>query len=112
MIPVAVFLAVALSVTGCSRALLFNNGLFSHTIEPLTFNREPTEMTKGRKPARGQIDQVQSPLQAALSVRLGKNGLAEVAKENGITFIYFADLERWSIAFGLWSKEVVHIYGR
>jgi hypothetical protein len=105
-------IAFTFLLAGCSRAVLFNNGLFSHTVEPLTFNREPTNMANGREPARGQIDQMQSPLHAALSVRLGKNGLADVAKESGITTIYYADLERWSIVFGLWSREIVHIYGR
>ncbi|OGW40992.1 MAG: hypothetical protein A2010_16015 [Nitrospirae bacterium GWD2_57_9] len=107
-----VLLLLILFLTGCSRALLFNNGLFSHTVEPLTFNREPTEVRANEKLAKGRITQFQYPLTTALSVRLGKNGIGDVAKEHGITTIYYADLERWSAAFGLWSSEIVHIYGQ
>ena len=45
------------------------------------------------------------------SVRRGKNGLGRVAKERGMTTIYYADVEQWSAVFGLWSMEAVHIYG-
>ncbi len=107
-----VILALALLVTGCSRALVLNNGLFLHTTEPLTFNREPTEVKEGERLVYGRINQFQYPLSSAISVRLGKNGLGDVAKENGITTIYYADIERWSLLFGIWSMEMVHIYGR
>lgn len=112
IINVSVLVAMTLFSAGCSRALLFNNGLFSHTVEPLTFNREPTEVMNSEQRALGRINQFQHPLISAVSVRLGKNGLGEVAREHGINTIYYADLERWSAAFGLWSMEVVHIYGR
>ncbi len=105
-------LSLVLLVTGCSKALLLNNGLFSHTIEPLTFNSEPTGIDPGAKVVYGRINQLQYPLAGALSVRVGKNGLGDVARENGINTIYYADIEKWSAFFGLWSAEVVHIYGR
>lgn len=101
-----------LLLSGCSKPLLFNNGLFSHTIEPLTFNRERTDVSNSEKQASGRINQFQYPLTSALSVRFGKNGLGEVAKEHGIETIYYADLERWNALFGLWQTEIVHIYGR
>ncbi len=90
----------------------FLGGIYSHTIEPLTFNPEPTEIEANGKEGRGRIDQFQYPLSSAISVRLGKNGLGDIAKAHGIEKIDFADIERWSAAFGLWSMEVVHIYGR
>jgi len=46
------------------------------------------------------------------SIRVGKNGLGQVAKEHGIKTIYFADIESWSAVFGLWQMDVVHIYGK
>ncbi len=90
----------------------FLGGIYSHTVEPLTFNPAPTELQLGEKEGRGRINQFQYPLTSAISVRLGKNGLGDVAKAQGIGTIYYADIERWSAAFGLWSMEVVHIYGR
>lgn len=109
--PIGVVLLLILVLPGCTRPLLFNNGLLSHTIEPLTFNREPTELTC-EKQASGRIHQFQYPLTSALSIRLGKNGLGDVARENGIKTIYYADIEQWSVLFGLWQTEIVHIYGR
>jgi hypothetical protein len=108
----AVAIALSMLLTGCTRALLFNNGLLAHTTEPLTFNKDPTEIRKCELDARGRINQFQDPFVSAISVRLGENGLADVAKAHGITTIYYADIERWSALFGLWSSDVVHIYGR
>jgi hypothetical protein len=87
-------------------------GIYSHTVEPLTFNPHPTEIEQNAKEGVGRINQIQYPLTSAISVRLGKNGLGDVAKEHGIESIYYADIERWSALFGLWSMDVVHIYGR
>jgi hypothetical protein len=109
----ALVLFTALIVlTGCSNGVLFRDGLFSHTIQPLTFNREPTKLREGEREALGRINQFQYPLTAGLSIRIGKNGLGDIAKEHGMKTIYYADIERWSAAFGIWSAEVVHVYGR
>lgn len=87
-------------------------GIYSHTISPLTVNPDRTEVKESVKEGLGRVTQVRYPLTAGLSIRLGKNGLGVIAKENGMSTIYYADLERQSILFGLWSSEVVHIYGR
>ncbi len=109
-------LALGLTLMGCTRALVFNNGLFAHTTEPLTFNKNPTEIMTCESEARGRINQFQNPVSGPIvvpiSIRLGKNGLADVAKEHGINTIYYADIEHWSVFFGLWSSDIVHIYGR
>ncbi len=105
-------LALGVVIAGCSQPLLFNSGLYSHTVEPLTINPNPTEVRESLKKAEGSIMQVSDPLSSALSIRLGKNGLADVAKKHGMETIYYADIERWNILFGLWSSDVVHIYGR
>jgi hypothetical protein len=87
-------------------------GLYSHTIEPLTFNNNPTEVRESLRQARGVINQVEYPLSSVLTIRLGRNGLGDVAKRHGIETVYYADIENWSALFGLWSRDVVHIYGR
>lgn len=87
-------------------------GIYSHTIQPLTVNKEPTEVKKAQREGKGRITQIDYPVTAGLSIRVGKNGLGQVAKEHGITTIYYADLEQWSALFGIWSMEVVHIYGQ
>lgn len=88
-----------------------NGGIYSHTVQPLTINRELTEVDKGVRKAVGRVNQFQYPATAVLTIRTGKNGLGDVAKEHGISTIYYADVERWSALFGLWSMEKVHIYG-
>ena len=104
--------AAFLLLAGCTNGLLLDSGLYKHTVEPLTFNREPTEVLKSAQEAKGRILQVEYPLSSVLSVRLGTNGLGDVAKQRGITTVYYADQESWSALFGLWSMDVVHIYGR
>ncbi len=109
---IAGVLALCGVIAGCSQPLLFNSGLYSHTVEPLTINPNPTEVRESLKKAKGSIMQISDPLTSALSIRLGKNGLADVAKKHGMETIYYADLESWNILFGLWSSDVVHIYGK
>lgn len=87
-------------------------GLFCHTVEPLTINQNATEVRESLLQGRGAITQVSDPLTSGISVRLGKNGLGDIAKKHGIETIYYADIERWSAVFGLWQKDVVHIYGK
>lgn len=87
-------------------------GIYSHTVQPLTINRESTDIRNSMKEGSGRVTQIAYPLTTGMSVRVGKNGLGQVAKEHGMTTIYYADLEQWSALFGLWSMEVVHIYGQ
>jgi hypothetical protein len=120
---VALLSVLIVSLSGCSllRApgtpdgsftFTLRGGLYSHTVQPLTLNREPTDMQKSAKEGKGRITHIDYPLTAVLSVRVGKNGLGQVAKEHGMTTICYADLEQWSALFGLWSMEIIHIYGR
>jgi len=121
--PIVLLSVMILFLSGCSllRApgtpdnsptFTLRGGLYSHTVQPLTVNREPTDVKNSVMEGKGRITQIDYPLMTVLSVRVGKNGLGQVAKEHGMTTIYYADLEQWSAVFGLWSMEVVHIYGR
>ena len=95
-----------------SPTFTLRGGIYSHTVQPLTINREPTDVINSEKEGKGRITQIDYPLVSGLSIRVGENGLGQVAKNQGMTTIYYADLEQWSAVFGLWSMEVVHIYGR
>ncbi len=88
-----------------------NGGLYSHTVEPLTINREPTETANGLERARGDINQLQYPL-TVISVRVGKNGLGDVATKHGLKTVYYADIEKRSVLFGIWQQQIIHVYGR
>ncbi len=104
-----VVLSISLILAGCANGVLFNSGLYSHTVVPLTINPNPTEVRNSMKQARGYVNEIQYDM---ISIRMGKNGLGQVAKEHGLKTVYFADIERWSAAFGLWQMEVVRIYGK
>ncbi len=104
-----VVLSLFLILAGCANGVLFNSGLYSHIVQPLTINPNPTEIRDSMKQARGYIDQFQY---SVISIRVGKNGLGQVAKEHGLETVYYADMETWSAAFGLWQRSVVRIYGR
>ncbi len=97
-----------LMVTACANGVLFNNGLYCHTVVPLTFNREPTEMLTDSKQGKGDIKHIQY----IVSVQVGTNGIGEVAKKNGIETVYYADSEKKSFIFGLWQQQIIHLYGR
>ncbi len=104
-----VIIFLCLVPAGCANGVLFNSGLYSHTVQPLTINPNPTEVRSSLQQALGRTTQLQYTV---VSVRVGKTGIGAVAKEHGIETVYFADLERWSAVFGLWQMEVVHIYGK
>ena len=104
-----VLLSLSIVIAGCANGVLFNGGLFSHIVQPLTLNSNSTEVSNSMKQARGYVNEVQYQV---FSVRIGENGIGQVAKEHGLETIYFADIESWSAIFGLWQMNVVHIYGR
>ena len=101
---IALVPALALLLTGC----VFQGGLYSHTVVPLTFNRNPTEVARSQGQATGDIQQIQF----YVTILVGENGIGEVAKKHGIETIYYADDETRSVFFGLWSEEIIHVYGR
>ncbi len=103
-----IMLALFLLLTGCANGVLFNNGLYCHTIEPLTFNRDPTEMLSDNKKGGGDIKH----LQYVVSIQIGTNGIGDIAKKNGIETVYYADIEKRSFIFGIWQQQIIHLYGR
>lgn len=104
-----VVLLLSLIIAGCANGVLLGSGLYTHTVQPLTINPNPTEVRDSMKQARGYTNQLQYEV---VSIRVGKNGLGQVAKEHGLETVYFADIERWSAFFGFWQMSVVRIYGR
>ena len=90
------------------KGVLFN-GLFVHTTEPLTINRDSTQLYDGVRDAVGRINQFQYPT-TSFSVRIGKNGLGDVAKEHGINTIYYADIEKWSMLVRSFGASISCIF--
>lgn len=44
-------------------------------------------------------------------MQVPRTGIGCVAKANGLTELYYADLEKLSI-LGVWTQEWAHVYGR
>ena len=104
----SVVIALSLLLAGCAGGVLFHSGIYSHTVEPLTFNRNPTDVEGSMQPAKGDIREIQY----YVSVQWGTNGIGDVARKNGINTVYYADLERLRVLFGIWQQDIVHVYGR
>ena len=75
-----VVLSLFLILAGCANGVLFNSGLYSHTVQPLTINPNPTEVRDSMKQARGYTNQFQYQV---VSIRVGKTASAKLQKSTG-----------------------------
>jgi hypothetical protein len=101
IIVIAAVLVSALLIFGCGIGLLY-----THTVEPLNPNMHRTEM----KPASGEGNIKQ--IKYDMSITWDDNSIGGIAKEKGLTELYYADREILSVVFGIWSQETIHVYGR
>ena len=98
----AVVLFVVL-IQGCAPGILY-----THTTRPLTVHYQKTPSAGHLNEADGNTKHIA----LRMEVEWDSNGIGEIAKKNGITDIYFADIETVSVLFGIWQQQYVHIYGK
>ena len=104
-------LAVLLSGCGSLGNLYTFKGigvLYTHKVEPLTHHYTPIQVAQADQNSSGDTTELQFRY---VSVLWGKNAIGEVAKKAGFQTISYADIERRSILFGIWSRNIVRIYG-
>jgi hypothetical protein len=101
-IAITAILASVMLFSGCEIGLIY-----THTVKPLNPDMHGTEM----KPASGQGDIKQIAIQG-ISVTWGDDSIGNIAREEGLTELYYADREILSVMFGIWSQETIHVYGR
>ena len=104
-------LAVLLSGCGSIGNLYTYKGngvLYTHKVEPLTHHYTPIQVAQGDKNSSGDTTELQFRY---VTVSWGNNAIGEVAKQAGFQKIHYADIERRSILFGIWSRNIVRIYG-
>ncbi|MDA8099948.1 MAG: hypothetical protein M0042_10000 [Nitrospiraceae bacterium] len=92
-------------------ALLLSGCIYVHTVEPLTTDMHATPMSSYEK--KGTLQLITFPPFAG-SYRLvawGNAAIGEVAKKEGMSEIYFADVETFSI-LRVWNQYTVHVYGK
>ena len=85
-----------------------NGVLYTHKVEPLTHHYTPIPVAQADKNSSGDETELQFRY---VTVLWGKNAIGEVAKRAGFQTIHYADIERRSILFGIWSRNIVRIYG-
>lgn len=98
---VAVGLLACVASSGCAPFGI----IYTHTFEPLSTDFHETPVATEHAP--GDVKQ----LHVYVRVLWSGNALGEIAKENGIDQIYYADLETLSV-LGIWTQEWAHVYGR
>lgn len=79
--------------------------LYSNTTRPLMTDFKSTDV--GDDVSTGDVKRVSF----YVSVEWDENGIGEIAQANGISEIYYADIEQTRILF-YWQKRKVHVYGR
>ncbi len=80
--------------------------LYTHTVRPLTTDLSNTPVVVGPG-ARSTLVQVRY---SYLDVRAGNNAIGEIARQNGIARVYYADIEVFRV-LGIFTQSYVRIYG-
>jgi TRL (tRNA-associated locus)-like protein len=108
-------LALASLVSGCAAGqggvmedgALWPMGLiYTHTRHPLTVDMHQTTFVNNETSGDIKYVALRLPIAAWDSAAIG-----DIAKKNGLTEIYFADMETFSI-LTIWNQYTVHVYGK
>lgn len=91
----------AVVLQGCVNGLVY-----THTVRPLTTDMHDTPVVPGPG-VRSSMIQVRY---SYLDVRAGNNGIGEIARQNGIARVYYADIEVFRV-LGVFTQTYVRIYG-
>ena len=89
--------------------LLLSGCLYVHTFQPLTTDMHETPVSNYEK--TGTIRVITWPLNNARLVAWGSAAIGDVAKEQDMKEIYFADVEIFSV-MRIWNEYTVHVYGK
>ncbi len=98
LVPV---LMLALLLSGCGSGLIY-----THTVMPLTIDQHRTPVVPAEKEGSLKVISFQYPLVAWDSAAIG-----DVAKKQGMTEVFFADVETFSI-LKIWNRYTIHVYGK
>ena len=105
---VSVFILIWL-IGGCSAGPL--TGLvYTHVKAPLTLDLNDTPAPRAM-PRSAKIIEVREPITGlGLNARVKSNAIGDIAKQHGLTTLYFADQEFFSL-LGIWTSHKVILYG-
>ena len=83
--------------------------VFTHTRIPYTQDLNNTPVSNIH--ARGMVFHAEEPLSGYnFYIEFNSNAIGDIAKKHGLSKVYFADIEIFSV-LGIWWHETLHIYG-
>jgi len=104
-------LAAALLLGGCAVAGQdpITGYLVTNTTVPYTLDLDNTPVTAAS--GKSTIVRIREPFtNVGVYTELNSNAIGDIARENGLQKVYFADLETFSI-FSIWRSHTLIIYG-
>ncbi|MEA3343802.1 MAG: hypothetical protein U9Q92_06580 [archaeon] len=97
-----------LAVGGVNNSIL-RGRIFKNVRIPYTTDLHNTSVTDIH--GSGKIIHIEEPVSGyGFYTELNSNAIGDIAKKHGLTKVYFADIEIFSI-LGVWGHEKLHIYG-
>jgi hypothetical protein len=101
--------AAVLTVAACSNLRPFGL-IYTDTRYPLTKNLHNTPMP-ANTPSNGRTLEIKEPITGlGLYARVDSNAIGDIARQNGMQTLYFADQETFSI-LGIWTTVKTILYG-
>ena len=98
---IAAVLALVLIGSGCTAGIIY-----THTVEPLTLDHRATPAVGTG--SEGNIKHIQL---SYVGIKWGDTSLGDIARENGLRELYYADVEHLNI-LTVWRQSTVHLYGK
>ena len=97
----AIAVVLAIILAGCGAGIIY-----THTVVPLSLNvrQAPVVQTEGT----GNIKHIEV---SQIGVAWDSVAFGDIAEENGLSELYFADLETLKV-LGIWNQYTVHLYGK
>jgi len=102
-------MAVMANLAGCGTGPLVGL-VYTNVKMPLTRDLTSTPLP-AYPPASDRIIEIKEPLSGlGMYARVSSNALGDIARQNGVDPLYFADQEVFSI-LGIWKTQRVFLYG-
>lgn len=100
-------LTIMVTLSGCGL-------IYTHKTVPLDMDHSQTPACvteNGGRLKHGEKNIKHIKYQYYLDIRLFSNAIGDIAEQEGIETLYYADLETFSI-LGIWNQYTVHVYGK
>lgn len=104
IIRLAILAALALSPVSCVAGILY-----SDVTVPLDTNLNNTPV--GPRTSRLDSKEVHDPFFSSVRVQWDSNAIGDIMKREGFERGYSADLNTFSILFGIWTQQHVRVNG-